>query len=95
MSKNIYIPEDRTVWCLMRLLIGLVVENYHHLHILSFFSENILLYSDISLRKVLFYVLLIKSFKRICCCIRRVSVNKVFLGFVLVLQRNRPHLILH
>ena len=41
MSKNIYIPEDRTVWCLMRLLIGLAVENYHHLHILSFFSENI------------------------------------------------------
>lgn len=95
MSKNIYIPEDRTVWCLMRLLIGLVVENYHHLHILSFFSENILLYSDISLRKVLFYVLLIKSFKRIFCCILRVSVNKVFLGFVLVLQRNPPHLILH
>ena len=52
-------------------------------------------YSDLSLRKVLFYVLLIKSFKRIFCCILRVSVNKVFLGFVLVLQRNPPHLILH
>ena len=71
----------------MRLLIGLVVENYHHLHNISLSprSENILLYSALSLRKVLFYVLLIKSFKRICCCIRRVSVNKVFLGFVLIL----------